>query len=327
MTQQSDEVEIVEVEGRERLEQVGALFREYEAEVGAHMGHDLVMQAQGFEEELARLPGDYAPPGGALFVALVNGAAAGCVAVRPMPNAVAELKRLFVRPAFRGQSLGRRLVQVAMERGSRDGASTMRLDTLAYMRSAAHLYRAMGFVEIPPYLAVPTPGARCFEIALEPAEPEAKLVDYQAAYAADFERLNREWLEEYFHVEARDREHFADPQGSIIDTGGAIVFVQEGERRVGTCAVIREGDGVYTLAKMAVQSDCRGKGYGRWLVTAAIAFARARGATGMVLLSDEKLRDALRLYEGMGFVRQPFPGGTGYARGDVYMELAGERLK
>ena len=319
---ESDDVEIVEAGTGAHLDAVRALFRMYAQALTTQSGGAEELAAQGFEGELSLLPGDYAAPHGALLLALVNGAAAGCAALRPLGDATMELKRLFVLPAYRGQSLGRRLVNHAMDRAARLGAGRMRLDTLPSMRSAARLYRDLGFEEIAAYRSFATPGTRFFELHLDPAEPEAQLVDYRSEFAADFERLNREWLEEFFHVEDKDLRYFADPAGTIIEPGGRIVFVQEGSRRVGTCAVIRRDAGAYELAKMAVQSDCRGKGYGQWLVTAAIEFARSRGAVRLYLLSDEQLSDALRLYERVGFVRRPFPGGTGYERGNVYMDLA-----
>ncbi|MGQ0650477.1 MAG: GNAT family N-acetyltransferase [Gemmatimonadaceae bacterium] len=322
MPDTSEEVEITEVRQAEHLDQVRGLFREYGASLLEHAGSEAVLRVQGFDEELASLPGDYGPPQGALLLALVNGAPAGCASLRPLGGDTLELKRLYVRPEYRGQSLGRRLVAEALDHASRSGARSVRLDTLPFMRSAARLYRAMGFEEIPAYRPNPMPGSRFFEIVVDPAEPAARLVEFRPEFAPAFERLNREWLDEFFRVEAKDLRFFRDPGGTILDPGGQIFFVTEGERPVGTCAVIRESAEDYELAKMAVQSDCRGKGYGQWLVSAVVEFVRARGGRRLYLLSDEKLVDALRLYERMGFRRRPFPGGTGYARGDVYMELA-----
>jgi ribosomal protein S18 acetylase RimI-like enzyme len=320
MDVQNDEVEITDALAGEGLEQARSLFRAYAAALREHEGSEDVLRVQGWEEELATLPGAYTPPGGALLLALVNGRAVGCVALRSQEAGTLELKRLFVEPGQRGQSLGRRLVVEALDRASRAGARRVRLDTLPFMRSATRLYRSLGFEEIPPYRPNPMPGARYFEIAVELAEPAARIVEFAPAYAADFERLNREWLEEFFRVEDRDLAYFRDPMGMIVERGGQIFFVIEGERPVGTCAVIREGTQDYELSKIAVQSDCRGKGYGQWLVNAALEYARSRGGRRMHLLSNERLGDALRLYERMGFVRRPLPGETGYARANVYME-------
>jgi putative acetyltransferase len=321
MAPQSESVEIVDAATADRWHDVRALFLEYGAHLKEHAGGEDALRAQQYREEVAGLPGDYGPPAGCVLVALVDGVAAGCVGLRALDASTAELKRLFVRSGFRGQSLGRRLVDAALDHAARHGARRVRLDTLSFMRSAQRLYRSLGFREIPPYLSDPTPGARCFELTLDPVEPDARLVEYSPDGAPDFERLNREWLAEFFHVEEKDIRHFADPGATIVAPGGQIFFVVEGARRVGTCAVIRDDGGRFELAKMAVESECRGKGYGQWLVTAAIAYARAHGAGMMYLLSDDKLADALRLYERMGFERRPFPGGTGYVRGNVYMEL------
>lgn len=317
---ETDSVEVLPVLSAEQLETLRGLWREYGATIVEQSGNDEVLRAQGFDAELASLPGDYASPGGALLLALVNGQPAGSVALRPAGSGIMELKRLYVRPEYRGQSLGRRLLIEAMDAAAKAGSRSLRLDTLPFMRSAVRLYRGMGFEEIPPWQDKPTPGARFFELALEPAEPEARLDEFRSGDEKEFERLNREWLEEFFRVEAKDKEYFADPVGTIITPGGRIVFIREGERTVGTCAVIRHADGRYELAKMAVQYDCRGKGYGQWLVSAAIDFVKAQGAPSLFLLSDEKLTDALRLYERMGFVRKQFPGGTGYSRGNIYMD-------
>ena len=142
------------------LGDVRALLREYEVELGI----DLCFQ--GFDREVASLPGDYAPPRGALLVAEVGGAVAGCVALRPLTAEVCEMKRLYARPAFRGQGVGRALAEAVIAEAVRIGYGRMRLDTLPVMSEALALYARLGFTDIPPYRDHPVPGARYLELAL-----------------------------------------------------------------------------------------------------------------------------------------------------------------
>lgn len=125
---------------------------------------------QGFEEELAGLPGVYAPPGGQLLLATVDGAVAGSGAFRPLPDAdypnACEMKRLFVRPAFRRFGLGRLLAQALMDRATEAGYSSMLLDTLDDMEAARGLYESLGFVEVPPFYFNPIPGAHYLKAEL-----------------------------------------------------------------------------------------------------------------------------------------------------------------
>jgi carbonic anhydrase len=143
------------------LEGVRSLLREYEA----WLGIDLCFQ--GFEEELAGLPGDYDPArDGALIVLDGDDGLAGCVGVRRLEGTTCELKRLYLRPSERGGGRGRLLLEAAIDRARALGYRSMRLDTLPVMDAAQGLYRAAGFVEIPSYRANPVPGARFFELAL-----------------------------------------------------------------------------------------------------------------------------------------------------------------
>lgn len=141
----------------ELLDATREIFREYAAQLGV----DLCFQ--NFDAELATLPGDYAAPRGALLLATVDGEVAGCGALRPLadvdyPNAC-EMKRLFVRPAFRRFGIGRVLAQALMDRGLQAGYSNLLLDTLDDMEAARGLYASLGFEEIPPYYFNPIPGA------------------------------------------------------------------------------------------------------------------------------------------------------------------------
>jgi GNAT superfamily N-acetyltransferase len=145
-------------------------------------------------------------------------------------------------------------------------------------------------------------------------------VTFHPGCEAAFEALNREWLEEFFAVEPKDEQVFRDPHGEIVRGGGEIFFVRDRDQFVGTCAIVCHGNGTYELSKMAVTRHARGHGYGDWLVRTALALVRSRGAKRFYLLSDERLPDALRLYERAGFRRAAFPGDTGYARGNVMME-------
>ncbi|MGJ7510324.1 GNAT family N-acetyltransferase [Variovorax sp. GT1P44] len=166
------------------IEATRAIFRDYAASLGVDLGF------QNFDEELAKLPGEYSEPRGMLLLALVNtsdtavpidtppmrraqgGSAhvAGCCALRPLdtadyPNA-AEMKRLYVRPAFRGVGLGRQLAEAALDAARGAGYTCVLLDTLDDMESARALYEDLGFVEVPPYYHNPIAGSHYLKVDL-----------------------------------------------------------------------------------------------------------------------------------------------------------------
>lgn len=159
------QIELVSVDSAEQIHAVRELFREY-----AHM-LNIDLCFQNFEAELAGLPGDYAEPSGALLLALVDGEPAGCVAMRPLPEAdhtnACEMKRLYVRRAFRRFGLGRLLTQQLMDLATRSGHSCMLLDTLDDMEVARGLYTSLGFEEVPPYYFNPIPGAHYLKVVLD----------------------------------------------------------------------------------------------------------------------------------------------------------------
>lgn len=150
-------IDIRLAEGAADLAAIRELFADYQTDIGI----DLCFQ--GFGEELAALPGDYAAPSGALLLATVDGQPAGCCALRPLLNTdhlnACEMKRLFVRRAFRGFGLGRQLVERIMTLGQLAGYTTILLDTLSDMEAARALYQEAGFVEVAPYYHNPIAGA------------------------------------------------------------------------------------------------------------------------------------------------------------------------
>lgn len=160
-------MEIIPAITSEHLTAVRALFREYER----FLNVDLCFQ--GFEDELAGLPGKYAPPAGALLLAVEAADVCGCVALRELEPGVCEMKRLYVRPAQRSRGLGRALAEAIIAEAAVRGYAAMRLDTLDQLAEAIQLYKRLGFRKIAPYYHNPLPGVSYWELDLKTWKGEA----------------------------------------------------------------------------------------------------------------------------------------------------------
>jgi ribosomal protein S18 acetylase RimI-like enzyme len=150
------------VESEEEVKQARRLFEEY----GASLGFSLCFQ--NFDKELTELPGDYAPPHGRLLLAMENDQVAGCIALRKIGDGIGEMKRLYVRPEFRGQGLGRTLTETIIETARDLGYQRLRLDTLpGKMDQAIAMYRSLGFKDIERYYNNPYEAAAFMELSLD----------------------------------------------------------------------------------------------------------------------------------------------------------------
>jgi putative acetyltransferase len=151
---------IVRAERQEQISAIRTLFREYEQ----FLNVDLCFQ--DFEKEWAQLPGRYAPPEGELLLSVVDGEWAGCAALRKIGEGVCEMKRLFVRPQYRGLGLGKALAEAIIHEAVTRGYRLMRLDTLDFLEKAIHLYESLGFKRTRPYYSNPLPGVVYWELEL-----------------------------------------------------------------------------------------------------------------------------------------------------------------
>jgi putative acetyltransferase len=155
-------MELIQAESADDINRARELFKEY----AGGLGIDLCFQ--NFDKELALLPGDYVPPSGRLFLAISDDAANGCVALRMIADGICEMKRLYVRPEFRGTGLGRTLAETIIQTAREIGYDRMRLDTLpGKMDRAIAMYRSLGFKEIEPYYDNPVEGATFMELSLD----------------------------------------------------------------------------------------------------------------------------------------------------------------
>lgn len=155
-----DKSEFIHVLDGDKIEEIRKLFLEYARSL------EIDLDFHDFETELKTLPGKYQPPDGALILALVNGKAAGCVALRKISDDICEMKRLYVGDEYRGLGLGRKLVSIIIDEALNKNYKYMRLDTLPTMKSAQYLYQSFGFYDIEPYVYNPIQGARFMELKL-----------------------------------------------------------------------------------------------------------------------------------------------------------------
>jgi putative acetyltransferase len=155
---------------------------------------------------------------------------------------------------------------------------------------------------------------------------KVEVVPYRPEYRADFERLNRQWIEQLFRIEGADEASLQDPHGTFIADGGEVFFALVDGQALGTCALKREDADTFELCKMAVAPEARGHALGDALMRAALATARERGARSMVLVTNSALGPALGLYRKHGFVTTrsgpEVSRETGYSRADVEMRVA-----
>ncbi|MDQ6815213.1 MAG: GNAT family N-acetyltransferase [Bacteroidota bacterium] len=147
-----------------------------------------------------------------------------------------------------------------------------------------------------------------------------QIIDFNKSLVKDFAALNKAWLQKYFVVEPIDEEIFASPEEYIIDRGGCIFFAKLGDKIAGTCALIKTGDGVFELSKMAVAEEFQGKKIGNKLVAFCLEKARDMKAAKLILYSNTQLKPAIHLYKKYGFKEVPL-GAVEYKRADIKMEI------
>ncbi|HEX8922892.1 MAG TPA: GNAT family N-acetyltransferase [Pyrinomonadaceae bacterium] len=157
----NEQIKFIQAETPSQINEARSLFIEY----SERLGIDLCFQS--FEKELAELPGRYAPPDGRLLLAISDGQVAGCVALRKIGDQVCEMKRLYVKPEFRGQGIGKAMAVHLIGEARAIGYDAMRLDTLPLqMKEAVKVYRSLGFRDIEPYYDNPVAGALFLELLL-----------------------------------------------------------------------------------------------------------------------------------------------------------------
>lgn len=157
----SSAVKFFQTESPEQIAQARELFLEYAQSLGFSLCF------QNFDKELAELPGDYVPPSGRLLLAEFEGHLAACVALHKLDSGICEMKRLYLRPQFRGKGVGRALAERIIDEARQIGYQRMRLDTVEpVMKDAVAMYRRLGFKEIAPYCANPMAGAIYMELEL-----------------------------------------------------------------------------------------------------------------------------------------------------------------
>lgn len=148
-----------------------------------------------------------------------------------------------------------------------------------------------------------------------------EILNWDKKYAEEFEKMNLHWLNEFFYVEPHDEEVLGKPEKYIIEPGGKIFFVRKDETIVACVALMKMGDDIFELTKMAVKPAFRGQKIGHFLIDHTIQFAKGSGWKKLIIYSNRKLENAIHLYRKYGFEEIPIEENNPYARGDIKMSL------
>jgi N-acetylglutamate synthase-like GNAT family acetyltransferase len=259
---------------------------------------------------------------GNFWVALIDTAVVGTIALIDIGHNQVALRKMFVKEQYRGAPFytGQHLMDVAFRWMRDKNVHEVILGTLDRFQAAQKFYLRKGFVEVakqnlPPNFPAMKLDNRFFKKDLR----EVHIIDYASRHQASFEKLNREWIEKHFWMEPVDFEVLQSPDEHIIKQGGAILMAELDNEIAGTVALKRVSEKIFEFTKMAVDEKFRGKKVGQALAEAAIEKAKAKGADKIILYSNTVLTPAIALYKKIGFKEIPVDGP--YKRSNIKMEL------
>lgn len=287
------------VQSDEWLSLVKELFLEYATSLNFNLCF------QSFDQELAGLPGDYAPPKGRLMLAISDGKPAGCVALRKLAGDICEMKRLYVKPSFRGKRIGKELSTRIIEEAKKAGYSKMRLDTVPEMRDAITIYRSLGFYPIDPYRENPIAGALFMELDLKPmvntraAHPEDLKAIFELICDLENTRFDEQEFEKLYLANLANREilYLVAEDGNGTVTGFISCHGQ---------LLLHHLAKVFEIQELVVDKDHRNKKVGEHLVRAVEEILKTNGHRFIEVTTNIKREAAHRFYEKCGYHKTHF---------------------
>lgn len=259
------------------------------------------------------------------WLAYCDGRPVGCIALRPLPSMsskdhrCAEVKRLYVRPDCRRLGIALRLLSALESHATANGIQDLYLDSKDDLIEAHVFYERFGYRNCDRYND--NPQATIFMKKAMSLPIEVR--QFSPGDEEAFWTLNEAWISKLFKLEDKDIQTLRNPHRYILSQGGRIYMACRGSERVGCCALLNMEHGSFEVAKMAVAECERGKGVGRTLLEYVVEDARSFGIRRLYLETNHALKNAIHLYEAVGFVHlrpedvHPSP----YARADVFMEM------
>jgi putative acetyltransferase len=257
----------------------------------------------------------------AIWVAYSGHAPVGCILYHPLPqiDSAGEMKRLYVRPAYRGFGVARLLLQTAEEFAKERQITWLYLDSKDDLFDAIAFYRRHGYRPCARYND--NPQATVF--MRKRLSREVFVRSFRPGDEDAFRALNEAWIEKYFRLEEKDSQILNDPQSHVLAPGGQIFLAVKDGKIVGCCALLPLSNGSWEIAKMAVDESERGQGIGRQLMEYAIEYARDCSIRRLYIETNSALPNAIHLYESVGFRHIPVERvqRSPYVRANVFLEM------